>query len=116
MTASPESEPGEHPPKNTRVSLKVLAVCGLLLSVIVAVGLSYYASTAPDGLESVAEQVGFADTATESDTAGSPLADYEAAGVDDSRAATGLAGLAGVAVTAALAFGLFWVLRRRDRP
>ncbi|MGB5952690.1 MAG: PDGLE domain-containing protein [Ornithinimicrobium sp.] len=98
------------------VSLRVVAICGLILSLLVAGGLSYYASANPDGLEYVAEEVGFIDTATESDAAGSPLADYEADGVENARFSTGVAGLAGIAVTGAFAYLLFWALRRRQQP
>lgn len=117
MDAPLESQPKTQDPARSQrpVSLRVVAICGLLLSVLVAGGLSYYASSNPDGLEYVAEQIGFADTATESDTAGSPLADYEADGVDDARFSTGAAGIIGIAVTGALAYLLFWVLRRRER-
>lgn len=98
------------------VSLRVVAICGLMLSLLLAGGFSYYASSNPDGLEYVAEQVGFADTAKESDTAGSPLADYRADGVDDARFSSGAAGIIGIAVTGAMAYLLFWALRRRERP
>ena len=96
---------------------RLLVVLGLVLvSLLLAVGVSSFASSSPDGLEYVAEQLGFADTASaEHATQDSPLADYQASGVEDERISTGLAGLGGVAVTAALAFGLFWALRRR-RP
>ena len=46
---------------------------------------------------------------------GSPRADYGTEGVADERASTALAGVAGVAVTAVLAFGLMFALRRRSR-
>lgn len=97
------------------VSLRVVTICGLVLSLLLAAGLSYYASSHPDGLEYVAEQVGFIDTADESGTAGSPLADYQAQGVDDERFSSGLAGFVGITVTGVIAYLLFWALRRRSR-
>ena len=48
---------------------------------------SYYASSHPDGLEHVAEQTGFLDSAEDSATADSPLADYQTSGVDDAGSA-----------------------------
>ncbi len=90
-----------------------LAVLALLVTLVLAGGLSYYASGHPDGLERVAETTGFADTAEDSATADSPLADYQTRGVGDERVSGGLAGLVGVTAVLAISGGLFWVLRRR---
>ena len=87
----------------------------LLVSLLVAGVASYYASSHPDGLEYVAEQTGFIDSAEDSATADSPLADYQTSGVDDARLSGGLAGVIGVVVMLVLSTGLFWGLRRRDR-
>ncbi|HYH33756.1 MAG TPA: PDGLE domain-containing protein [Nocardioides sp.] len=87
---------------------------GLLVALLLAGVASYYASSHPDGLEYVAEQTGFLDSAEDSPTAGGPLADYQTRGVDDERASGALAGVAGVAVMALLSGGLFWALRRRE--
>ncbi len=92
----------------------VLVWTGLALSLLLAGGLSYYASGSPDGLERVADDVGLAGFARDSATAGSPLADYGVAGIGNERASGGLAGVAGVLLTAVVAFGLFhWLARRR---
>ncbi len=96
-----------------RISGRALVVTGLVLSLLVAGVLSFYASASPDGLEYVAERVGFLDAAKDSAATGSPLADYGVAGVEDSRLSGGLAGVIGVAVTAVIAFSLMWLLRRR---
>ena len=88
---------------------------GLLVALLVAGVGSYYASGSPDGLEWSAEKEGFLDTAEDSPTADSPLADYGVSGVDDSRLSGGLAGVVGVAVTLVLAGGLTLVVRRRGR-
>jgi cobalt/nickel transport protein len=97
-----------------RRSRRLLILVLVLVSLVLAVGVSSFASAHPDGLEYVAGQLGFEDTAGDHATAGSPVADYEAAGVQDARLATGLAGLVGVTVTAAVAFALFWALRRKS--
>ncbi|MGY1692145.1 PDGLE domain-containing protein [Geodermatophilus sp. SYSU D01105] len=88
---------------------------GLLVALLVAGVGSYYASAHPDGLEWSAQQEGFLDTARDSATADSPLADYAVAGIDDGRLSGGLAGIAGVAVTLVLAGGLTLLVRRRGR-
>lgn len=85
---------------------------GLALSLVLAGGVSYYASSHPDGLEKVAGDVGFLDTAKESATQDSPLAGYGVTGVKNERISSGLAGVIGVASTAAISFGLFYALRR----
>lgn len=90
-----------------------LAAVALLVTLVLAGGLSYYASSHPDGLEHVAETTGFLDSAEDSATADSPLADYQTRGVEDERVSGGLAGLIGVTAVLGLSGGLFWVLRRR---
>ena len=86
----------------------------LVVSLLVAGVASYYASSHPDGLEYVAEQTGFLDSAEDSATADSPLADYQTSGIDDARLSGGVAGVVGVLVMLVLSTGLFWVIRRRE--
>ena len=102
--------PGTREPRRTRGLLLV----GLLLALLIAGVGSYYASSQPDGLEASAERTGFADTARDSATADSPLADYGVDGVDDARLSGGLAGVVGVVTVLVLAGGLTLLLRRRS--
>jgi cobalt/nickel transport protein len=88
-------------------------VTGLLLALLVAGVASYYASSHPDGLEYVAGKTGFLDSAEDSPTADSPLADYQTEGVDNERVSGGLAGVVGVLLVLGLAGGLAWGVRRR---
>ena len=99
---------------------------GFALVALVCAGvLSYFADSNPDGLDSATlkgcEVVETADgdkltgdciaqRAGDHHLADSPLADY-AVGGDDRF--TGVAGVLGVLATAAVAGGLFWLLRRR---
>ena len=85
----------------------------LLVTLLIAGALSYYASAHPDGLEYVAGSTGFLDTAKEPATAAGPLAGYGVEGVGNDRLSGGLAGIIGVAVTLVLAGGLGRLLRRR---
>lgn len=96
-----------------RLSTRALVIVGLLVSLVIAGGISFYASGNPDGLEFVAERVGFLDTAEDSAAASGPLADYGVSGVEDSRLSGGLAGVIGVAATGLIAFTLMWLVRRR---
>jgi cobalt/nickel transport protein len=97
-----------------RLRRRGLWLAGLLVALLVAGVGSWYASGSPDGLEWAAEQAGFADTARDSGAAGSPLADYSVAGVEEERLSGGLAGVLGVAVTLLLAGGLTLLVRRRS--
>ena len=85
----------------------------LLVSLLIAGVGSYYASSHPDGLEYVAGETGFIDTAKDHASADSPLADYGVQGVENERLSGGLAGVIGVAVVLTLSTSLFLVLRRR---
>lgn len=85
------------------------------VSLAIAGGLSFYASSHPDGLEKVAEDTGFLNTATDSALSDSPLADYGVAGVGDERFSVGLSGIIGIVVTAAVAFGTFALIKRMNK-
>lgn len=95
-----------------RPSTRTVLLAGLAVSLLVAVVVSAWASAHPDGLEHVAETLGFAGTAEDSVTSGSPLADYSAPGVADPRVSGGLAGVIGIGVVAAVMAGLLAWLRR----
>lgn len=100
------------PQRKATRAVAVLVIIGMLASVVLASVASFYASSAPDGLERVAQDNGFADTAQESAAAGSPLADYSTGG--DGRFSVGMAGLIGVVITAAAGFALFTLLAPRS--
>jgi cobalt/nickel transport protein len=96
-----------------RARTRTFVLVGLAVALLIAGVGSYYASSSPDGLEATAAEQGFADTARDSATADSPLADYSFAGVDDDRLSGGLAGVIGVVLVLALAGGLTLLVRRR---
>ena len=96
-----------------RTGTAALIVGGLLLALGLAFFVSRYASSSPDGLNKVAIDHGFADGETEHATADSPLAGYGVEGVDDDGLSTGLAGIAGVAVTFGIGLLIFAVFSRR---
>jgi hypothetical protein len=97
--------------------LEGFLVVGLAVALVVAVFASPWASSAPDGLSRVAIDKGFEDTEkTHSLEDSSPVAGYAVEGVTNERISTGLAGAIGVAVTFAIAFGAFFVLRRARGP
>lgn len=92
-----------------------LVLLGLLVALVLAGGVSYYASSAPDGLNKVSSDEGFADRATEHGLNDSPVADYSVRGVSDARLSGGLAGVLGVVATFAIGGLVFAVVRRRPR-
>jgi cobalt/nickel transport protein len=98
-----------------KVSNKKFYIGGLLVSLVLAGFVSFYASSNPDGLEKVADEIGFIETAEDPATAGSALADYGVAGVENERASVGVAGVIGVAATGAIATGLFIYLGKRKK-
>jgi len=99
--------------RRTPVSTRAVVGVGLLVTLLLAGVLSFYASSHPDGLSAVAARLGFDTTARESVTAGSPLAGYRVADIGDARLSGGLAGLLGVVVVGAVMAGLVLLLRRR---
>jgi PDGLE domain len=98
-----------------RKNVTLLIVGGLIVALGLAFFVSPYASSSPDGLEKVATDEGFIDSAEDHTFSDSPLADYGVEGVDDEKLSTGLAGIIGVAVTFGVAMILFGLIRSR-RP
>jgi cobalt/nickel transport system permease protein/cobalt/nickel transport protein len=98
-----------------RIPTRVVLVVGLLVALLLAGVVSHYASDSPDGLERVAADQGFSDTAREHAADGGPLADYRTRGIGDGRIAGGLAGVVGTVVVLGAAGGLALLLRRRER-
>jgi cobalt/nickel transport protein len=85
----------------------------LLVSLLVAGVASNFASSNPDGLEKVAQDIGFGESAKEAINADSLLANYGVKGIENTRLSTGAAGVVGVIATGAIASGLFFLIRRK---
>ncbi len=85
-------------------------IAGLVLAVLVAV-LSPLASSDPDGLERVAEDQGFAESAREAPF--SLVADYLFPGIENESIATILAGILGTVLMFGVALGIGRLLRPR---
>jgi len=96
------------------VSRRALVLAGLLVALVLAGGVSYWASSDPDGLNKVATDQGFDKGAKDHQLDDSPFAGYETSGVGDGRLSGGLAGVVGVGVTFLLVGGLVWGVRRRN--
>lgn len=90
---------------------RLFVVAGLLVGIALALFVSPFASSSPDGLEKVAAEEGFDEAAEDSALADSPLADYGVEGIDDDRAGTAVSGLIGVLLTFGIGVGLFGIVR-----
>ncbi|TDD67208.1 cobalt ABC transporter permease [Jiangella aurantiaca] len=103
--ASPEPEPAA-----ARASVRPLLIGGGLVALALAGIVSFFASANPDGLEYVAEDNGFLETARDHAFGDFALADYgEVGGIP-----VGLAGVLGVAVVLAIGAVMFWLVRSRS--
>ena len=83
-------------------------------ALVLAAVVSFYASSHPDGLEKVAGDIGFIETAKENTNSEGILADYGVKGVENQRLSTGAAGVIGVIATGAISTGLFKLIRRKS--
>lgn len=81
-------------------------MAGLVVALLVAIVMSPYASPQPDGLERVAEDQNFIDTALEQGILSAPVPDYAMPGIKNEAVATGLAGALGVLLTFGVVLGL----------
>jgi cobalt/nickel transport protein len=93
---------------------KTFLISGFVVSLFLAGVVSFYASSNPDGLEKVAEDIGFIETAKDHTYADGALADYGVKGIDNARLSTGAAGVIGVIATGVISTGLFMVVRRKS--
>ncbi len=94
---------------------KKFYLIGALVTLILAGVVSFYASSSPDGLEKVAERIGFIDTAKDHAIGDSPLADYGVKGIKNDRVSVGISGIIGVAITGVVAYIIFMSLARKKR-
>ena len=66
-------------------------VIGFIVSLFLAGVVSFYASSSPDGLEKVAEDIGFIETAKDHSNVDGALAGYEVKAIENERASVGVA-------------------------
>ncbi len=97
----------------TRVSTRTFVLVGAAVALLLAGVVSYYASSAPDGLNKVAADQGISAEEEQHSLDDSPFAGYGTEGVDGARLSGGVAGVVGVVVTFLVVGGLAVVVRRR---
>ena len=93
---------------------QVFVAGGLLVALLFGGVVSYWASSEPDGLNKVASDTGLDGEQQAHELADSPLAGYQADGVDSPALSGGVAGIIGVTVCFLVGGGIAWALRRRD--
>jgi cobalt/nickel transport system permease protein len=98
-----------------RVGARTFLIGGVLAAVFFAVVVSQFAASDPDGLQRVAEDQGFADSAEAHQMAGGVFADYATDGIDNETLSLAVAGSAGVAITLLVGWGLVSGSRQATR-
>ena len=92
------------------ISRRAFVIAALLVSLFMASIVSQFAVDAPDGLERVAADEGFAQESVES---GGLFADYATRGVENEGLSLAIAGITGTVITLAVGAGLLTGVRRR---
>jgi hypothetical protein len=88
-------------------------VVAILVALLLAGGISLFASSSPDGLQKVASDQGIASSEKNHALDGSPLAGYGANDSANPHLSRALAGVAGVGMTLLIGGALFLAVRRR---
>ncbi len=87
-------------------------IFGLLTALLLAILLSPFASSWPDGLEKVAEDKGFLEKGEVQPSLTSPIPDYTWPGVKSEKVATSLAGIMGTLFVFGMGYGVATLLKR----
>lgn len=95
----------------TKVGTRTFVLGGLLVALVFAAVVSQFAVDNPDGLERVAEDTGFIDSAQDHSLADWIFADYATAGISNEALSLAVAGIVGTVVTLLVAGGIFLGLR-----
>ncbi len=90
--------------------MKRFIIGGFIISVVLAVFLSPFASSFPDGLERVSENLGFVHKEVSAIVKG-PIPNYTFPLVKNEKIATSLAGLFGILIVFVVAFGSGYILK-----
>ena len=90
-----------------KVPLRSFLIGGALTALLLAAVVSQFAVDNPDGLESVAAQTGFKESASGHSLSDAVFADYATAGIGNETVSLAIAGISGVLITLAVGFGLF---------
>lgn len=95
-----------------RVRAPAFIIAGVVAAIFFATVVSQFAADAPDGLESVAEQTGFASSAQEHPLVNSIFSDYATGGIENETLSLAVAGAAGTVIVLAVGWGLVSAIGR----
>ncbi len=93
--------------------MKKLVITGLFIAIAIAVFLSPFASSHPDGLEKVAEDKNFLQAAEEKEIIKAPVPDYSMPGIKNKTIAGSVAGLIGTIIVFCIAYGIGIFLKKK---
>lgn len=88
---------------------------GLIISLVLAIFLSPFASSWPDGLEKVAKNIGFLSKGEGTELFHSPIPDYAIPGIANEAVATALAGAVGTLIAFGIAYGVGVLVKKRTQ-
>ncbi len=101
--------------EQSKTGLRPLLGYGLVVSLGLVLFISPFASSWPDGLEKVAEVIGFSSAVSSKAVIPSPLADYGVQGIASSSVSTILAGVIGTLLAFVLSFILARIVTHRKK-
>ncbi|MGB9597444.1 MAG: PDGLE domain-containing protein [Candidatus Poribacteria bacterium] len=90
-------------------------IIGIVVSMFLAGLISIFASSWPDGLEKVAEDIGFLEKGEVEPPIKSPIPDYTFPGIKNEKLATSISGILGTAVVFVLGYGVSALIKRKDQ-
>ena len=97
--------------EESKVATRTFLIGGALVALVFAAVVSQFAASNPDGLERVAEDTGFIESAEDHSLADFVFADYATAGISNETVSLAVAGIVGTVVTLLVAYGLFMGMR-----
>jgi cobalt/nickel transport system permease protein len=101
--------------EDNKVPLRAFIFAGLAVTVIFATVVSQFAVDNPDGLERVAQDTGLISSGEDHSLSSSAFADYATTGIANETLSLAIAGLTGVVITLAVAYGLFRAIRPLEK-
>jgi cobalt/nickel transport system permease protein len=99
-----------------RIGMRGFVIAAGLAALVIASVVSQFAAPDPDGLERVAEDQGFMQSAQEHALAGGPFADYATRGLGNEALSLAIAGVVGVVITLLVGAGIVYAVRDRGAP
>ena len=99
-----------------RIKPRALMMAAVVVALFLAAIVSQFSVGGPDGLQRVAEDQGFAESAQDQSLGGGLFAQYATDGITNEAVSLAVAGAAGTLITLAVGFGMFHSLRRAGRP